>query len=130
MGAEPGSAASGGLPGRDVHALADDGGRRWDRVVTAEVLSDVESLAVHSEKPDRLYAGTAKGVWLSEDGGKHWVLPERGLPHPTAGVALPPWRPDQLFATTLEGIFVGTDDGTGWEPLPSPPAWWGLPIRY
>ncbi len=137
------------FPGRDVHALAlaprspsilyvwvvgtgllrsDDAGRHWSKVAGAGTLTDVEGLAVHPEKSERLYAATAKGLWLSQDGGKHWALPDDGLSHRAAGVALAPWRPDQLFATTLEGIFVGKDDGTGWEPLPSPPAWWGLPI--
>ena len=143
------SAASGRLPGRDVHALAldprspsilyvwvagtgllrsDDAGRHWSNVAGADTLADVEGLAVHPEKSDRLYAATAKGLWLSEDGGKHWALPDDRLLHRVAGVAFAPWRPGLLAATTLEGTFVGRDDGTGWEPLPPAPAWWGLPI--
>lgn len=142
---------SDGLPGRDLHALAldprspqvlyvwvvghglyrsDDGGGRWGRVANAQVLAGVESLAVHPNKSKRLYAGTTRGVWLSDDGGRHWRFPSEGLPNRTAGVAVTLGRPDLLFASTLEGAFVGTADGTGWEPLPSPPPWWGLPIGF
>lgn len=136
-----------GLPGRDLHALAldprqpqtlyvwvighglfrsDDGAGRWRKVTGPDVLTGVESLAVHPEESERLYAGTAKGVWVSEDGGRRWHFPDGGLPYRTAGVSVPPWRPDLLLAATLEGAFVGRSDGTGWIPLPSRPSWWGV----
>ncbi len=136
-----------GLPGGDLHALAldprrpqvlyvwavghglfrsDELGTRWTRVTGPGALAGVESLAVHPEESERLYAGTAKGVWVSEDGGRRWRFPNGGLPHRTAGLSLPPWRPDLLFAATLEGALVGKTDGTEWEPLPPHPSWWGL----
>lgn len=136
-----------GLPGGDLHALAlaprephvlyvwvmghglfrsDDGATRWRRVAGPEALTGVESLAIHPVESERLYAGTAKGVWVSEDGGRGWRLPAGGLPHRTAGVSVPPSRPDLLLAATLDGAFVGKADGTGWKPLPSHPPWWGL----
>jgi ligand-binding sensor domain-containing protein len=136
-----------GLPGRDLHALAldpgqprvlyvwvvghglfrsDDGANRWRRVAGPDALTGVESLAVHPGESGRLYAGTAKGVWVSKDGGHRWSLPAGGLAHRTAGVSVPPWRPDLLLAATLEGAFAGTADGAEWKPLPSHPSWWGL----
>jgi len=140
-----------GLPGRDLHALtldprrprilyvwvkgqglfrSDNGASRWRRVTGPEVLTGVESLAVHPGESDRLYAGTAKGVWVSEDGGQSWHRPNDGLPYRVAGVSIPPWRTDLLFAATLEGAFVGKADGTGWRQLPSHPSWWGLMISF
>lgn len=136
-----------GLPGPDLHALAlaprqpdilyvwvvghglfrsDEGANRWRAMAGPEALTGVESLAIHPEQSERLYAGTAKGVWVSEDGGRRWRLPAGGLPHRTAGMSVPPWRPDLLLAATLEGAFVGKADGTEWKPLPSHPSWWGL----
>lgn len=136
-----------GLPGRDLHALAldprhperlyawvvghglfrsDEGGRHWQRLAGAEALSGVESLAVHPELSGRLYAGTARGVWVSENGGTHWQFPRDGLAHATGGVSVPPWAPDRLFAAALAGAFVGSADGRGWTPLPSHPGWWGV----
>lgn len=136
-----------GLPSRDLHALAldprqpqtlyvwvmghglfrsDDGDGRWRKVTGPDVLTGVESLAVHPEESERLYAGTAKGIWVSEDGGRRWRFPDGGLPYRTAGVSVPPWRPDLLFAATLEGAFVGRSGGTEWTPLPSHSSWWGV----
>lgn len=91
-----------------------------------EALTGVESLAIHPVESERLYAGTARGVWVSADGGRRWRLPPGGLPHRAAGVSVPPWRPDLLLAATLEGAFAGRADGTGWKPLPSHPSWWGV----
>ncbi len=135
-----------GLPDRDLHALAldprrpqilyvwvvghglfrsEDGGKSWSSVAGAAALPDLESLVVHPEEPDRLYAGTAGGVWVSDDGGRRWRFPAGGLRHRTAGVSVPPWRSDLLFAATLEGAFMGKTDGTEWRPFPPHPSWWG-----
>lgn len=91
----------------------------------ARALPGVESLAVHPEAPDRLYAGTPKGIWISENRGQEWRFPEGGLPHQAAGVSIPPWAPHLLFAATLEGAFVTTIDGGDWKRLPAHPSWWG-----
>lgn len=136
-----------GLPARDLHALAldphhpqrlyvwvvghglfrsEDGGERWDRMAGASALPAVESLAVNPEEPDRLYAGTTKGVWIGDSQGREWQFPRGGLPHQTAGVAIPSWAPGLVLAATLEGAFVGRTDGTGWERLPALPSWWGV----
>lgn len=140
-----------GLPGRDLHALAldprhpqilyvwvvghglfrtDDRGNGWKQLTGSDTLTGVESLAVHPEESERLYAGTAKGVWMSEDGGRHWRFPDGDLSYPTAGVAVPQWRPTLLFAATLEGAFVGNVDGTAWTRLPPHPSWWGPVIGF
>lgn len=139
------------LPRQDLHALAldprdpttlyvwvvghglfksIDPGGRWSRLTDARLLVDVEGLAVHPKRSSQLYAATSKGVWISDDGGARWRFPEGGLPHRAAGVAIPPWQPDLLFASTLEGAFTGHAAGNGWEPLPSPPGWWGPLIGF
>lgn len=135
-----------GLPSRDLHALALDPRPphllyvwvvghglfrrngcqgRWSQMAGAHTLIGVEGLAVHPQESGWLYAGTERGVWVSIDGGRRWQLPQDGLPHRTASLAIPPWRPDLFFAATPEGAFIGKTDGTGWEPLPPHPRWWG-----
>jgi hypothetical protein len=135
-----------GLPGRDLHALALDSRRargvyvwavghgllyraaetrRWQTLAGGAALADVESLATNPEEAWRLYAGTASGVWVSTDHGRHWQRPKAGLHSRTNGVTVaPPW-PDRVFAASLDGVFVGRADGTGWQPLPPSPAFWG-----
>jgi photosystem II stability/assembly factor-like uncharacterized protein len=132
------------LPGRDLHALALEpmtggvyvwavghgvlyratGTRRWERRAGPDVLAGVESLAVNPG-PRRLYAGTASGVWVSDDGGRRWRLPEGGLRARTAGVGVSAHHPDRVFAATFDGVFVGRADGTAWTALGPAPDWWG-----
>ena len=135
-----------GLPGRDVQALAlDEGsprilyawvtrvglfrrehaGGRWIRLSESAPRLDVASLAVHPTDAARLYVGTGRGVWLSEDGGRHWHFLPSGLPRRIGAVAVVPGPPARLLAATVEGTFVGTPDGTGWTPAPAHPSWWG-----
>lgn len=135
-----------GLPSRDVQALAlDDGsprilyawvaraglfrrehaGGRWIRLGESAPRVDVASLAVHLIDPARLYVGTGRGVWLSENGGRHWHFPPSGLPHRIGAVIVVPGPPARLLAATVDGPFVGTPDGTGWTPAPAHPPWWG-----
>jgi photosystem II stability/assembly factor-like uncharacterized protein len=97
-----------GLPGRDLHALAVDPrhpdvvyvwvvghglfrraapGQPWELCTSAGALTDIESLTVHPEDGTRLYAGTLRGVWVSDDGGRRWRFPPGGLASRTAGVA-------------------------------------------
>lgn len=143
---------SSGLPGRDVHALAVDPRdphvmyvwlvgpglcvRRsptgqWQRLTGPDTLTDVESLAVHpAHPPTRLYAGTARGVWISEDGGRRWAVPQEGLRRRTAGVAVIPRRPDRVLAATFDGVFVGRVDATSWKPLEPSPSWWGPIVGF
>lgn len=139
------------LPGRDVSALAIDpsgahalyawfrgrglfqsesSGARWERLSGPQALPDVQSLAVHPTDSRRLYAGTDKGVWLSENGGRRWTRPAGALTELIGSVALPPWAPELLFAATVSGAFVGTAAGTGWMALPAAPAWWGPLIGF
>lgn len=142
---------SAGLPGRDLHALALDPRRpevvyvwavghgllrregsqgRWERRAEAAALEDVQGLAVHPEEPRRLYAATARGVWLSTDGGRRWSRPPGGLSGRAAAVGVVPHEPDTLLAATEEGVYTGDADAARWRPLPAAPAWWGLLVGF
>jgi len=85
---------------------------------------------VHPEDGTRLYAGTPRGVWVSDDGGRRWRFPPGGLASRTAGVAVPPARPDLLLAATLDGIFIGGAAGTHWRPVTAVPSWWGPLVGF
>ncbi len=142
---------SSGLPGRDLHALALDPRdpnlvyvwsvghglfvrsgptQAWERRAGPGALTDVESLVVHPENSRRLYAGTARGVWVSNDSGQRWDFPHDGLPRRTAGIAVVPSRPDSLLAATFDGVFVGRSDGTAWRPIEPAPSWWGPIVGF
>ena len=83
---------------------------------------NVYSLAADPGAPGTLYAGTARGVFRSSDGGASWVFSSAGIP-PTRvqTVIVDPKTPSTLFAGTRTppgvasvGIFKSTDSGETW----------------
>jgi hypothetical protein len=139
-----------GLPGRDLHALALDPRRpvtyvwavghgllrregergRWERLAGPAALDDVQGLAVHPDDGGRLYAATAKGVWTSTDGGRHWSQPRGALRLRAASVAVPPGRTELLLAATGEGVFVGDVEAADWRLMGGSPSWWGPLVGF
>lgn len=140
-----------GLPGRDLHALTVDrstpanvyvwevrhgllkqtaSSKKWEHRAKSDLLPPVESLAVNPADQQRFYAGTAKGVWVSHDGGRRWARPVGGLYLRAAGVIVLPGNPGRLLAATIDGVFEGVDDGERWRRLPSPPSFWGPLVAF
>ncbi len=83
---------------------------------------DLHGLWMHPERPDRLFASTASGLFRSADGGRIWVQSVAGLDrgHARDGVVLP-GTPDILLLACarreagLEGaLFRSSDDGLSW----------------
>ena len=66
-----------------------------------------------------IYAGTSKGIFLSEDGGDHWTdwfEESSGLSSmDVRDLAIHPEKPELLFAATSGGLFVSQDEGDTWE---------------
>lgn len=93
----------------------------------------VGALAALPEK-NLIYAGTARGVFKSTNGGRRWQPVNRGIPatDPFSGFSLTPVRPlvayqDQhgvlnLFAGTGRGLFRSTDGGDHWQRAALPVA--------
>jgi photosystem II stability/assembly factor-like uncharacterized protein len=67
-----------------------------------------------------VYAGTASGgVVRSDDGGRHWGLPGRGLPPAflVTALAVVPGRPEIVYAGGDQfGPYLSTDGGGSWLP--------------
>jgi photosystem II stability/assembly factor-like uncharacterized protein len=88
----------------------------------------VFDLAISPEKPNRVFAGTrGDGVWVSEDLGDTWRLPNRGKPGPkkVRCLALDPNNPDKIYAGTEPiALWVSEDAGANWRELPQI---WDLP---
>jgi len=94
----------------------------------------VSALAPLPEK-NLIYAGTARGVFKSTNGGRRWQPVNRGIPatDPFTGVSLTPVHPlvayrDRqhgtlnLFAGTARGLFRSTDGGEHWQRAALPVA--------
>lgn len=121
---------------------SEDGGEHWGRVVVSTkpeetevseetagldaveselvaALADVGCLALDPTNPQRVVAGTSRGVVYSEDGGTRWRwLSSLGLRVPIVRhLVIPPEDPGHLYAATDVGVFVYSYTWQIWRPV-------------
>lgn len=115
-----------------------DGGRSWQRILSAGPYTGVSEVHLDPRNPDVLYAvtwqrlrnvaaymggGPESGIHKSEDGGRTWRQLKAGLPEGPLGkigMAISPQNPDVLYATIelqrrKGGFWRSTDGGERWE---------------
>ena len=86
-------------------------------------VATVIDVAVDPSNPDTIYAGTdAGGVWRSDDGGKHWMLPGGDLvSRPVEWIEVDPATPGTLWAGVRNpghaGLWRSVDRGKSWAPV-------------
>jgi photosystem II stability/assembly factor-like uncharacterized protein len=101
-----------------------DFGMTWDPPGTGLAGSAISSLAFDPVDPNRIYAASVAGVFVSTDAGDHWSAANAGLQcGPVLALAIRP--PDGvLFAgTACGGVFRSDDGGQSWRST-------GLPSHY
>jgi photosystem II stability/assembly factor-like uncharacterized protein len=132
-----------------------DGGETWvtcnegvGPVGTAEERPEtgycVHKFGLHPSRPDVLFQQNHSGAYRSDDGGRHWVSINDGLPSTFGfGLALHPHDPHTLWTIPLNGDAIGRympggaaavwqsrDDGASWtaqrEGLPQHGAFVGV----
>ena len=113
-----------------------DGGRTWEprnaglpyRVVHPfphpPEYRFITALGADPRNPLRVAATTARGLYLSEDGGESWqAIPIAAPIRPNAyftSVAPSPHHPDGLLlGTSFNGVYETTDRGANWQHLSS-----------
>ena len=114
-----------GTVGQGVMRSADSG-ESWMRVgINQGLHSDalVRTLASHPTHPERLFAGTDKGLYASGDAGQSWKLLDSPLSQFNVwALAFDPADPDTMFAgtgtPTPAAVFRSRDSGESWERRP------------
>jgi photosystem II stability/assembly factor-like uncharacterized protein len=103
-----------------------DGGETWQPLGPGLPISTwevgVKEFSVDPQQPNRLYAATQRGVYLSEDGGATWFKSDYGLGGvlPTS-LAVSPFDPQTVYAATLGADIVKTvDGGQTWQKINIP----------
>lgn len=100
-----------------------NGGKRWRRLSIGTI--QVFDLLIPRSQPDVLYAGTARGVFKSEDGGDTWVTANDGIAVPgvtdaqVTQLLTDPSVPDVLYARTQDPgpLFKSDDAGDSWHQV-------------
>ncbi len=109
-----------------------DGGYTWEPVDGTPFEGyGILALDVHPHDPQKIYAATAIGLYLSEDGGDNWrhlnhlrevtrQLPRGAEPSPGEtfiiyDVLVDPFEPQVIYAATLEyAVWRSADGGETW----------------
>lgn len=93
---------------------SDDDGLSWTELPSP---GEIASLATHPGRPGRIIAGLAsKGVALSHDGGRDWMLLGADLPSlPVHAVTVSAKNPDLIYAAVEgDGLWKSEDAGESW----------------
>jgi photosystem II stability/assembly factor-like uncharacterized protein len=97
-----------------------DSGNHWNSVGLSSQI--VQVLAINSDDPDHLYAGTAvDGLFETKDGGSTWTARNVGLSNMNVlAIVVEQVNVATVFAGTAGGVFKSIDGGNTWtSSLPS-----------
>lgn len=107
---------------------SEDGGQNWDLVPVAGMShfseinmgpTRVTQILFDPRNPNWVWASVEiGGIYFSRDGGRSWVLRDRGLVSKDVhgiAVAQDPSGQAILLATTNKGLHVSKDEGLNWE---------------
>lgn len=99
----------------------DDPGAGWKLISTVQKGAKIHRFARDPEKPDKLYAATDKGLFVSVDAGKSWadlpVVAGGTAPADVRSLAIDPWNTSVMYAgTRREGLRRSSDGGVNWNP--------------
>ena len=95
---------------------SDDGGQTWEKLPAPEG-GAILSLATHTDRPRRIFAGLASGgVALSEDGGRTWRAGGSGLPSGAVrALAVAAVLPNTIYAAVNgDGLWKSENAGQSW----------------
>ena len=120
---------------------SEDGGQTWtaqNRGIRATFMPDqypefgqcVHKIALHRERPERLFLQNHWGLYRSDDCGEHWTDVANGVPSDFGfPVLIHPRNPDWVYAVPVESeefrctcdgrlrVYRTRNAGASWEPL-------------
>ena len=97
-----------------------DGGASWQSIHLGMIDdSDIFSIVVDRNRPQRVFAGACSGIYRSLNGGAKWAkLPQsKDASYRTYTLAQDPQYENVLFAGTTHGMIKSPDGGATWQRI-------------
>jgi photosystem II stability/assembly factor-like uncharacterized protein len=91
-----------------------DGARSWAKRGAGMSVSNLDTLAVESRQPARLWAAGADRLFRSDDGGTNWLRVGRRLPEPNTTIHGITANEETIVITTDRGLYRTADHGENW----------------
>lgn len=106
-----------------------NGGESWEELdIGMPAYTNVHSIIIHSDEPDKIIVSTSKGIYKSSNGGNSWQSSNNGLPHNNVHRLVgKKFGNDFFLYATIKtlgstanpnsfqgGIFKSTDFGNNW----------------
>ena len=93
-----------------------NGGGTWHAVWSGMPdTAEVETMSIAPSDPTRMYAGTDKGLYDSQNAGESWT--RRGLDALTVfAIWIDPRDPNTVLAGATDGLYRSDDAGNSWTP--------------
>jgi photosystem II stability/assembly factor-like uncharacterized protein len=90
-----------------------DGGASWTKISDQE---NVESLAIDPKNRDRIYIGTWRQGWRTDDGAKTWKHIDNGMVLDTDmfSITIDPVTPENIWVATCGWVYNTTNAGDLW----------------
>jgi photosystem II stability/assembly factor-like uncharacterized protein len=106
-------------PGGGEIAVSTSDGRTWGHATPVPGGPEVQQLVQDPDNPDRLFAATDSGAFVSPDRARSWAPLHVGpAGTPVRVLAIDPWSPSVIYAGTGgKGLYRSSDGGKTWNDI-------------
>ncbi len=111
-------------PPEEFLAISKDGGVTWKGLYDNEDNEEMQglrgsifALEADKQKPERLYAGTLFGLFISENGGKNWTSEKTLQNIPIIAITDHPLDESKIILATPDQILQSRDGGNTWQEI-------------
>jgi len=96
-----------------------DSGEDWEKISSATMPVNIDSLVLDPRTNDTMYAGTWWRAYKSTDAGKNWRLIRDGMidDSDVFAITLDPKNPEHVIASACSGIYQSQNGGEKWSKI-------------
>jgi len=99
-------------------------GGDWEKISSASMPVNIDSLAVDPRSADTMYAGTWWRAYKTTDSGKNWRLIKNGMidDSDVFAITINPKNPEYIVASACSGIYESQNAGEKWSKIQGIPS--------